>query len=249
MMFMESLVITCAFGSCPLWQRQPGHPLLVKLRPPEGQTSGATSPTTTQTILPTRRTLLQVIPDLLHMIFVSDNLLSSDLLKPAYETKLSQTLDLGINYLLMLWPCIPAQVQTSGGKKTCTPGSGGDTRGTPAWKKTDMVSWKRSRATAGLSGAGLEVSPLACPREGPLPTVRLLMQTDSAANVERNAEYGREALNPGQAGWHTGWLSPGDAGFNSKCAWFGLRLVSLCPNALQIIDYVGSAWAVFLFFI
>lgn len=55
-------------------------------------------------------------------------------LKPAYETKLSQTLDLGINYLLMLWPCIPAQVQTSGGKKTCTPGSGGDTRGTPAWK-------------------------------------------------------------------------------------------------------------------
>nr|XP_021148162.1 uncharacterized protein LOC110361373 isoform X3 [Columba livia] len=212
-------------SSCPLWQRQPGHPLLVKLRPPEGQTSGATSPTTTQTILPTRR------------------------LKPAYETKLSQTLDLGINYLLMLWPCIPAQVQTSGGKKTCTPGSGGDTRGTPAWKKTDMVSWKRSRATAGLSGAGLEVSPLACPREGPLPTVRLLMQTDSAANVERNAEYGREALNPGQAGWHTGWLSPGDAGFNSKCAWFGLRLVSLCPNALQIIDYVGSAWAVFLFFI
>nr|XP_021148164.1 uncharacterized protein LOC110361373 isoform X5 [Columba livia] len=121
-------------SSCPLWQRQPGHPLLVKLRPPEGQTSGATSPTTTQTILPTRRTLLQVIPDLLHMIFVSDNLLSSDLLKPAYETKLSQTLDLGINYLLMLWPCIPAQVQTSGGKKTCTPGSGGDTRGTPAWK-------------------------------------------------------------------------------------------------------------------
>lgn len=118
-----------------------------------------------------------------------------------------------------------------------------------ALQKTDVVSWKRSCATTGLSGAGLEVSPLDYPREGTLPIARLLMQTDSAVNVERNAEYGREALNPGQVGWHTGWLSPGDAVFNGKCAWFGLRLVSLCPNALQIIDYVGSAWVIFFFFI
>lgn len=66
-------------------------------------------------------------------------------------------------------------------------------------------------------------------------------------NMERNAEYEKEVGNPGQAGWHTGWLSPADAGFKAKHTWFELRLVSLCPNALQIMDDVGFAWIIFSF--
>lgn len=66
-------------------------------------------------------------------------------------------------------------------------------------------------------------------------------------NMERNAEYEREAGNPRQAGWHTGWLSPADVGFKAKHTWFELRLASLCPNALQIMDDVGFAWVIFSF--
>jgi len=63
--------------------------------------------------------------------------------------------------------------------------------------------------------------------------------------MEINAGSAREALNPGQAGQHTGWLSPSDAGFQGKCTQFGLRLSSLCPNSLQIIDAVGFEQVIF----
>lgn len=72
-------------------------------------------------------------------------------------------------------------------------------------------------------------------------------KSDSAANAERNTESGREVRNPGQAGWHTGWLSPDDAGFKGERTWCGLRLASPCPNALQIIDDVSSTWVIFSF--
>lgn len=35
--------------------------------------------------------------------------------------------------------------------------------------------------------------------------------------------------------------------FKAKHTWFELRLASLCPNALQIMDDLGFAWVILSF--